>query len=436
MALARGDLARARALAEEGRHLGARTGRPEARFVELMQSHAVLREEGRLDEAERLLADAPELAETFVPLRVAGAHIAALRGRADEARAFLDHHLETDFAALDDCLHWRYQLALLIEMAAAVEHRAAVEPLERLLDEVNSANLVSAILASAGAVARYRGLLAATAGRWPDAQRLLEQAIREDRTAGAQLQALRAELDLARLHLRRPGGRDEGLARLDQVARAALALGAAGIAAEAARQKPGAAPPPPAGASPPATFRREGEYWTITADGVSLRVRDTRGLHYLAQLLAEPGRELAALALAGGSAAVAEEPAESGLATEGDLGPLLDAQARAELRQRLTQLERENRGRRRRAGRARPPRGRGHRGRAASRGRPGRPRAPHRRPRRPRPPERHQGHQGRHRPHLRRARGPGPPPARPGPHRLLLPLRGRRATPAGVAGRA
>jgi tetratricopeptide (TPR) repeat protein len=340
--LARGDLLRAQVLSEERHHLGAQTRRPEALFVHLMQGHAVLREAGRLEEAERLLAEAPALAVTFPPLRVVAAHLAAHRGREEEARAFLEQHLEGGFAGLDDCLHWRYQLALLVELVELLEYRPAVEPLERLLDEVASGNLVSAIVASAGSVARYRGLLAATAGRWRDAQRLLEQAVRENRTAGAKLQALRSELDLARLHLRRPGGREEGLALLDEVARTAAAQGATGIAAEAARRRPGGvSEPSPPGPGRSATLEREGEYWTIGLDGVSVRVRDTRGLQYLAQLLTEPGRELAALALAGGGAGGSDEPAEPGLGSEGDLGPLLDAQARAELRQRLVQLQRE-----------------------------------------------------------------------------------------------
>jgi tetratricopeptide (TPR) repeat protein len=341
VALARGDLARARTLATEGHQLGALTGRPEALFVHLMQSHAVLREAGLLDEAERLLEGAPALAEVFPPLQVVGAHLAAQRGRDQEARAFLERHLPEAFAGLDDCLHWRYQLALLVELVERLAYRPAVPVLERLLDEGPSANLVSPIIASAGAVARYRGLLAATDERWRDAERLLEQAVRENRTAGARLQALRSELDLARLHLRRPGGREEGLALLEEVARTAAALGAAGIAAEAAAVDPAATAPAPSGPGLPAIFRREGEYWTIGLAGSSVRLRDARGLQYLAQLLAEPGRELAAMALAGGSAAAVEELAEPGLGAEGDLGPLLDAQARAELRQRLSRLQRE-----------------------------------------------------------------------------------------------
>jgi len=41
-------------------------------------------------------------------------------------------------------------------------------------------------------------------------------------------------------------------------------------------------------------FRREGEYWTIVYEGAVLRLRDAKGLQYLAHLLACPGERLAA----------------------------------------------------------------------------------------------------------------------------------------------
>ena len=38
-------------------------------------------------------------------------------------------------------------------------------------------------------------------------------------------------------------------------------------------------------------FRREGDYWTVIFDGHTVHVRDLKGMHYLARLLADPGRE-------------------------------------------------------------------------------------------------------------------------------------------------
>src|SRR5690606_14166143 len=96
-------------------------------------------------------------------------------------------------------------------------------------------------------------------------------------------------------------------------------------------------------------FRREGDYWSIRYDGTLVRLRDTKGLHYLARLLAEPGREFHTVDLAGeqnGRTPIAQ-PALRELdelterADLGDAGALLDAQAKAEYKARLQELEDE-----------------------------------------------------------------------------------------------
>ncbi len=46
------------------------------------------------------------------------------------------------------------------------------------------------------------------------------------------------------------------------------------------------------------TFRLDGEYWTVAYRGEVCHLRDTRGLRALALLLRQPGRPLAATALA------------------------------------------------------------------------------------------------------------------------------------------
>jgi hypothetical protein len=44
-------------------------------------------------------------------------------------------------------------------------------------------------------------------------------------------------------------------------------------------------------------LRCEGDYWTIVFDGRTLRLRDTKGLRYVAVLLRQPGRRVAATEL-------------------------------------------------------------------------------------------------------------------------------------------
>ena len=45
-------------------------------------------------------------------------------------------------------------------------------------------------------------------------------------------------------------------------------------------------------------FRREGKYWTIAYEGRAFRLRNSKGLAYLSELLRNPGREFFVLDLA------------------------------------------------------------------------------------------------------------------------------------------
>ncbi|MFD9408731.1 transcriptional regulator [Streptomyces sp. NPDC059989] len=87
----------------------------------------------------------------------------------------------------------------------------------------------------------------------------------------------------------------------------------------------------------PDTFVREGEYWRVVFEDRRVTVRDSKGMHHLARLLAAPGREFHVLDLV---AADSDDPgAVAGLARVGDAGPLLDAGAKQMYRRRLTEIE-------------------------------------------------------------------------------------------------
>ena len=84
-------------------------------------------------------------------------------------------------------------------------------------------------------------------------------------------------------------------------------------------------------------FRCDGDYWTIAYDGSVLRLKDSKGLQYIAYLLHHPGQELHALDLimeVGG-----QESANDGHRARSDgAGPQLDAAAKAAYKARLEQL--------------------------------------------------------------------------------------------------
>ena len=95
----------------------------------------------------------------------------------------------------------------------------------------------------------------------------------------------------------------------------------------------------------PARFVREGDVWAITYEDRTFRTHDTKGLRYLAQLLAAPGREIPALDLAAGATSgaggvAAAVAADAGLAPATAIAdPLLDGAARDAYRERLRDLQ-------------------------------------------------------------------------------------------------
>jgi DNA-binding response OmpR family regulator len=115
------------------------------------------------------------------------------------------------------------------------------------------------------------------------------------------------------------------------------------VVARMARASQRASEPAVAALGPPATaatafdadeavFRKEGELWTIGDRDSVFRLRDAKGLGYLAVLLAHPGRELHVLELESSGA-------DRGIG--GDAGEVLDAAARGAYRRRLEELAAE-----------------------------------------------------------------------------------------------
>jgi len=92
-------------------------------------------------------------------------------------------------------------------------------------------------------------------------------------------------------------------------------------------------------------FRREGDYWTVRFDARTSRMKDSKGMRYLARLLERPGEDIHVVDLLDERAHEPDGPRTAGTdATEvglGDAGDVLDAQARGEYRRRLDDLAAE-----------------------------------------------------------------------------------------------
>ena len=115
--------------------------------------------------------------------------------------------------------------------------------------------------------------------------------------------------------------------------------------AVAGRPTAAVTPPTETATADACIFRREGDFWTIAYEGQLIRLRDTRGLRYLALLLAQPGREFHAADLVTAETASTAPPGHDGemvvASGLGDAGALLDARARADYRRRLADLREE-----------------------------------------------------------------------------------------------
>jgi tetratricopeptide (TPR) repeat protein len=184
--------------------------------------------------------------------------------------------------------------------------RAAADELERVAGRFQSRALVAGATLARGRVRLAEGDAA-------EAERCCSEAARLWNEIGAPYEAAIARMVLA-----------EALRAGDSEDRAVLELQAARTILERIEVAVGAT-------ADTNVFRREGDYWCVVFDGRTVRVRDLKGMRYLAQLLAHPGRELHVLDLVA---------AETGQQTAlGDAGEMLDERAKAAYRRRLVEIE-------------------------------------------------------------------------------------------------
>jgi hypothetical protein len=119
-----------------------------------------------------------------------------------------------------------------------------------------------------GSVARGLGVLAGALEQWDEAMAHFETALAVDRGMGAAPYVAFTKRDR------------------DAVIRARDGSGGRSVRVAATAAEPAAC-----------VFRREGSFWTVAWDDTVIRLKDNRGLQYLAQLLARPGQEIHVLDL-------------------------------------------------------------------------------------------------------------------------------------------
>jgi tetratricopeptide (TPR) repeat protein len=243
-------------------------------------------------------------------------------------------------------------LAAQVEISLA---RADLETARAAADELQEVAARFASNALAASALRARGGVLLAEGAVAQAAELLTDAVRAWSDIGAPYEAAECRLRLADAQRALGNTQAEALEReaarvtFEQIAgdlaaevSTAETPGPGVSAADQARSGPQDVTTEPAAREQPArepnTFVREADYWRVVFDGRRLTVRDSRGMHHLARLLAAPGREFHVLDLV---AAESDDPDATRrlLRDAGDVGPLLDDRAKRMYHRRLTEIE-------------------------------------------------------------------------------------------------
>ncbi len=224
-----------------------------------------------------------------------------------------------------------------IEIAAGnvAGARSAADELGRVAARFDSKALVATATLALG-----RTQLAE--GDPTNAERLCAEAARLWREVGAPYEAARARVVFA--EALQAGGNDHRSELELEAARAVLDRIEAERTAEdaASVEQGGGTEEQPV--SELNVFRREGDYWSVAFEGRTVRVRDLKGIRYLARLLADPGREIHVLDLVAAESGMdagvvggrVAGPSHPGL---GDAGEMLDRRAKDAYRRRLGEIE-------------------------------------------------------------------------------------------------
>jgi len=348
----------------------------EDRIIGISRAVILREQQGR---AEELLAGISSYAARYprtTVWRVAATALRATLGHADEARAGLESIAGNDFADIPRDLLYIYCMVRLCDVVSFLggARRAAIL-YDLVLPYADRCATSGNNIACLGSVSRPLGRLATLLARYEEAEQHFERALEMNARIRARIWVAHTRHDYARMLVARggPGDRAKAATLAAQALATAREVGmkpleakvvalqtAAGLELEL---KPDVEPraTPASGARPtttsasavsrsqeplPAVFQRDGDVWTIAFEDRCLRLKDAKGLQYIAHLLRHEGQELHAAELAAGAdaapvAAPGHEQAGDVARGLGGAGEVLDAQARSEYRRRLADLQAE-----------------------------------------------------------------------------------------------
>lgn len=345
LALFQGELRLAEELAAEALRVGESSYAAEADQCFRVQDSWLRRAQGRFDGLEPTMRRTAKEVWWYPMHRCFLAELYADLDRRADARMLFAELVANDFEAiLPRDNEWLVCATVVADVCAYLGDGDCAHKLYDKLIPVAVLNVVGMPECARGSVARSLGVLATILDRHDEAEQHFEAALSANERMGARPWVARTQHEFAQTLLARqaPGDEERAQELLAASLETARSLGLVTLAGRVERVD-GSAPAPRAPAAT-ATFRREGEYWSIVYEEDAFRLRDSKGLRYLARLLSAPGEELHALELIGSETVEKRKKSgENGLEVGGfgDAGELLDMQAKAAYRQRIVELEEE-----------------------------------------------------------------------------------------------
>lgn len=308
---------------------------------------------------EAAVAAAPELPvfRAILAFAYCAAH------RVPEARAEFERLAESDFAALPFDDNWFACISYLVEVCIFLKDAARAAVLYDVLTPFHTrAAALAAAMGYRGPVAHYLGMLATFLSRWDDAAHHFEHALAMNLRMRARPWLAQTQYEYARMLLGRGEPHDQQRAHTlleEAVATAreldmpllierveALSRGEhSPIESQQETQPVESAIRIPQSAIT-AVFRRDGDYWTVAYADSVVRLKDSRGLQYLAHLLRHPGQEILVIDLAqsldnGDPGSRMGERTSEPIRAPRSPTPALDAPAKAAYKRRLEALRDE-----------------------------------------------------------------------------------------------
>jgi tetratricopeptide (TPR) repeat protein len=330
-----------------------------ARINPLVQHFALRRDQGRLAEEEAFTRAGAEHTRNSPVPRTFLALLLCELGRTDEARPLFEALAGEDFADIERDRRIGV-LPYLAEVCTALGDARRAVRLAELLRPHAEINLPYGASLCFGCGAHYLGLLASVQHDRDAAVTHLERALDLHTRMGAPPWLARTQLACAEaLRSRgRPGDRERAETLRTAAEQTARALGMQNLLARAAAPARKAHDPPAlasvaaepraplvGGAPAPPTrgvFHHSGEHWTVGEGSTRLRLKDSKGMRYLAALLGRPACEIHVNELIGGDQGAARG-AEVDVARRrlGDLRDALDEAMRFNDVERATRTRAE-----------------------------------------------------------------------------------------------